>query len=208
MKKKIIIICLLVAVFAVGVYFGATDAYIKYENTVFEWLNPNNESNGFMKFMTDVGEASSIIAIIVVLLLIPQTRLTVGLPSGLIALFSRIVNTVIKSLVARERPVDKLLVVGEYSFPSGHSMNGAAFYLGLMLLILRICKTKQEKTFVCVLLIFITFTIGVSRLYFKVHYISDVLSGWSLGIVIAILGNELYGYILNRSKNGTGKIEV
>lgn len=208
MKKKLFIIIPLLAIFAVGVYFAVTDAYIKYESVIFDILNPENKSNGFMKFMTDAGEASSIITIIIVLLAIPQTRLKVGLPSGLIALFSRIVNTVIKSIIARQRPVDKLLVVGEYSFPSGHSMNGAAFFIGLMLLILRLCKTKQEKIIICILFISITFIIGVSRLYFKVHYISDVISGWCLGTVIAILGNEIYGFLLNRGKNGTGKIGV
>lgn len=208
MKKKLLIIIPLLAVFAVGVYFGITDSYIKYESVIFDILNPENAKNGFMKFMTDMGEASSIIAIIIVLLTIPQTRLTVGLPAGLIALTSRIINTVIKSLIARPRPVDMLLEVGEYSFPSGHSMNGAAFFIALMLLIMRLCKTKGEKSIICILFISITLIIGISRLYFKVHYISDVLSGWALGAVIAILGNELYGYIIDRRKNGTGKIEV
>ncbi len=201
MKKKLFVIIPLLIVFAVGVYFAVTDAFVEYELEVARLLNPKAGSNGLMKFVTDIGEAVPIIGIIIILLAVPSTRLSVGLPAGLTALFSRLVNSTVKDIIARPRPEERLLEISSYSFPSGHAMNSSAFYIVLMLLILRLCNKKSEKIIISVFFITLVFLIGISRVYFNVHYISDVVSGWCLGTVIAILADAIYGYALSRGKN-------
>ena len=63
-----------------------------------------------------------------------------------------------------------------YSFPSGHSSNAAATYGTIG----RCC----QKTWVRVLAVLIPLLVGISRFCLGVHYPTDVLAGWLLGVVI------------------------
>lgn len=63
-----------------------------------------------------------------------------------------------------------------YSFPSGHSSNAAAAY-GTV-------GRAYQKTWVRVLAVLIPLLVGVSRFCLGVHYPTDVLAGWLLGVVI------------------------
>jgi undecaprenyl-diphosphatase len=78
-----------------------------------------------------------------------------------------------------------------YSFPSGHAMNNAAIYITIMLCLLPLCKTKAQKGIVIAIFTIIPFIIGVSRIYFNVHFTSDVICGWCLGAIVAILMSEI-----------------
>ena len=66
----------------------------------------------------------------------------------------------------------------DFSFPSNHATNSAgfAFYIH--------CGSFPQLKF---LLIPLVFLIGWSRVYVGVHFPSDVIAGWVLGITIAYL---------------------
>lgn len=63
-----------------------------------------------------------------------------------------------------------------YSFPSGHSTNSMLAYGSVA----RYKKNKVITTIVAV----VVFLIGVSRFCVGVHYPTDVLCGWALGLII------------------------
>jgi undecaprenyl-diphosphatase len=108
----------------------------------------------------------------------------------LIATFSGlIVSTVLKHSFGRDRPdiVPHLSHVYTSSFPSGHSMLSAVVYLTLGSLLARLAPGYAVKIYFIAMALGLTFLVGVSRVYMGVHYPTDVLAGWTAGLVWAIL---------------------
>lgn len=95
----------------------------------------------------------------------------------------------LKALFGRDRP-DLAYRAAEAlnpSFPSGHAMLSAVFYLTLGALMARVLGKKRLKAYVLAWAILLSLTIGFSRIYLGVHWASDVLAGWSLGAAWAML---------------------
>jgi undecaprenyl-diphosphatase len=87
----------------------------------------------------------------------------------------------------RPRPdvVPPLQTVYESSFPSGHAMNSAIIYLTLGAMLMRIARGRVAKGYCMALAVLATFVVGVSRVYLGVHYPTDVLAGWIVGLAWA-----------------------
>jgi undecaprenyl-diphosphatase len=100
-----------------------------------------------------------------------------------------IFSAVLKQLFARPRPdlVPHGSAVYTASFPSGHSMMSAITYLTLGALLARVQTRKRLKAYLLCLAIFLTGLVGISRVYLGVHWPTDVLAGWTVGAVWAIL---------------------
>ena len=105
-----------------------------------------------------------------------------------------VLSPLFKGLFQRARP-DALMHLdqaGGYAFPSGHSLASATVY-GAIAVVAVVCLPRARVPVValCVLLVL---AIGVSRVYLHVHYLSDVLAGWSLGAAWSVaLGPLLLG---------------
>lgn len=95
----------------------------------------------------------------------------------------------LKSLFARPRPdlVPHLVAVASPSFPSGHAMLSAIGYLTLGALLARLVRSVRLKTYVIGVALLATGLAGASRVYMGVHYPTDVLAGWTIGLVWAIV---------------------
>ncbi len=96
---------------------------------------------------------------------------------------------VLKILFGRERPtvVSALATEVDLSFPSGHSLIASAVYPTLGLLLARTLSDRQLKVYVLAAAAGLTLMIGFTRIYIGVHYPTDVLGGWMLGLSWAIL---------------------
>lgn len=108
----------------------------------------------------------------------------------------------LKRLFSRPRPdvVEHLTQVYTSSFPSGHSMLSAAIYLTLGVLLARLVKELRIKAFFIIVAIFLTFIVGLSRVYMGVHYPTDVMAGWSAGLAWALLCWLVAAYLQRRGK--------
>jgi undecaprenyl-diphosphatase len=100
-----------------------------------------------------------------------------------------VLNWVLKQGFARARPdvVPHLREVMSSSFPSGHALTSAAVYLTLGALLMRIAEGRVAKYYCIAIAMFVTFLVGVSRVFLGVHYPSDVLAGWLIGMSWAML---------------------
>ena len=98
---------------------------------------------------------------------------------------AQLLNNVLKDLFHRTRPapVEWLAVPAQaWSFPSGHAMVSAAFYLFLAYLGWRIMRGRVRVLWTVGLLVLVL-AIGFSRLYLGVHYLTDVVAGYIAGFL-------------------------
>jgi len=94
-----------------------------------------------------------------------------------------------KNFVHRVRPdVFQYYRVSSYSFPSGHATISVALYGFLTYIFWDQVETKGKKKLCIYTGLLLVLSIGFSRLYLEVHFLSDILAGWSLGFLWLILG--------------------
>ncbi len=90
----------------------------------------------------------------------------------------------LKYLFNRPRPLIPLLKqVPGLSFPSGHAFMSFTFFGLLIYLIYRGVKNIWLKWCLIFFLLGMIFFVGLSRIYLRVHYISDVLAGYCFGLL-------------------------
>lgn len=93
-----------------------------------------------------------------------------------------------KALVGRNRPALPFALVDAdgYSFPSGHATGTAAIMVISAWILTRwLIRGWTGRVTVWAVTIGAGFLIGFSRVYLGVHYLSDVLAGWLLGMAWA-----------------------
>ena len=101
------------------------------------------------------------------------------------------VFTAVKQAYARPRPVGLGgIVPSSYSFPSGHATAATAVCLTLAYVYWREGFVRRPAALWFAILV--PLLVGISRVYLNVHWATDVLGGWSAGVVIAVLSIVLY----------------
>ncbi len=112
--------------------------------------------------------------------------------TGLLVLASviggTIISTVLKGWFDRPRPdLTGAVEVFTASFPSGHATVSAVTYLTIGVLLAERETRWPPRVLYVAGAIFLTGIVGFSRIYLGVHYPTDVIAGWSLGIAWALL---------------------
>ncbi len=116
-----------------------------------------------------------------------QHRLFLMLVAAVIG--GNIMNSLFKVFFARPRPdiVPHLREVVTYSFPSGHAALSATVYLTMGILLFEVVRAPRARIYCLCIAMLTTALVGLSRVYLGVHYPSDVLAGWAVGITWAAL---------------------
>lgn len=138
-----------------------------------------------MILLSTLGNSGLIWIAIAVVLLIPKRTRYCGITMlAAMAVSFLLGNLCLKNIIQRKRPcaVDtsvRLLIPfpSEYSFPSGHTLNGFTAATVIFLYF------KKPGVFALLLAAAIAF----SRIYLFVHYPTDILGGMVLGIVDAVM---------------------
>ncbi|HET7838258.1 MAG TPA: phosphatase PAP2 family protein [Rectinemataceae bacterium] len=112
-----------------------------------------------------------------------------GARLGILMFISGFVNLWLKLVFAQPRPYDldqsvALARESTFGLPSGHAQNSLVFYSGIEPLI--------PRPWGALAAIALPVLIGFSRVYLGVHFPSDVLVGWAIGLII-LLCDRLFG---------------
>lgn len=181
------------------------DAIYSFDYSILNYINEhfhNTFFDGFFSIITHLADAGWFwIALAALLLCFKKTRKT-GCVMGAALLMGVIFgNGILKPLIHRVRPYDNaawspavtratLLISppSDYSFPSGHTLASFEGAFGIFL-----CNKKWGAP-ALVLAVLIAF----SRLYFYIHYPTDVIGGMILGIGFAVAAFFIVGAIWNK----------
>jgi undecaprenyl-diphosphatase len=110
-----------------------------------------------------------------------------------------VLDPVLKSLVGRLRPVVAHPIAHGTgnSFPSGHSLGSIVCYGALLLVFLPVTRpgSRWRRAFIAGVVTLVAL-IGISRILLGVHYLSDVVGAWALGITW--LGITAFAFELGR----------
>jgi undecaprenyl-diphosphatase len=138
-----------------------------------------------MKFFTFWGSGTAMTIITSVIIIAFRSRRNYSFFSwaiGLNLITSSLLNKLFKGIFHRQRPdIYRLVDITGFSFPSGHSMVSICFY-GFIVYLLWVKVQSTWKYPLIILLILLVLCIGTSRIYLGVHYASDVLGGFSIGL--------------------------
>jgi membrane-associated phospholipid phosphatase len=131
---------------------------------------------------------------------------------AIIAISSSALMFWLKYLFHRARPQLPLIKSFTYSFPSGHALSSFIFCSIIIYLVWKSGLQKLWKWLFIILLLLFTLTIGISRIILRMHYPTDVIAGFCLGIAWVILSFWLlrkidYSNIFFKEKNPIIKSE-
>lgn len=105
-----------------------------------------------------------------------------------VAFSSLLIMFGLKLLFSRPRPLTPLLrEASGYSFPSGHAFMSFTFFGLLIYLVYNKVENKILKGLIIASLLAITLIVGSSRIYLRVHYFTDVMAGFSLGVIWLVI---------------------
>lgn len=144
----------------------------------------------FFLFITEFGYIRFLLLfLILILVCFHRERFAYLLPIHLAIV--TLLNFLLKQLFARPRPEFSLITETGFSFPSGHAMVTMAFYGYLLYVVVKLVKKKWLRNSLIVLFVSIIFLVGLSRIYLGVHYVTDVLAGYSISLVYLFLVTKI-----------------
>jgi undecaprenyl-diphosphatase len=158
------------------------------------WFAPRHtpQATAFWRAVTHLGDGP---VLVVVLLLVMSGLLWVGRwrSAVILALAAGLgygLSQTAKQVVRRPRPDvswELMPRAASPSFPSGHAEGAMTIYLGSALLITWRWQRAWFRRAIVLGGLLLALLVGVSRLYLGLHFLTDVLGGWSAGLACALL---------------------
>ncbi len=205
----------LLAVAGAGVGFGVLLMLVRFhweplyhaDHEAAEWFNnlvaPHHPLVTVLQAITDLGGRPMLIWLVTIaavsLLIRRQSRLAAYLI--ITGVGGLILDPSLKALVGRLRPVVDVPITHApgNSFPSGHALGSFVAYGALLLVFLPAMARRWRRPAIAIVAVLVVL-IGLTRIALGVHFVSDVLGGWLLGV--AWLGVTAYAFRLWRRERG------
>lgn len=197
-RRSMSISVVLAALFIIFAWLVLTDRLSSFDLLIIETIQ-GLESLLLTKAMlliTKTGEGLLLImitlAIMIVLFAVLRHRRELEL-LVFVSLTSACLNQLLKIIIVRPRPtLNRLIEVGGYSFPSGHSMAAFSLYGTVTYLLWKHIPNRAGRIVLLTLIGCFIVLIGLSRVYLGVHYPTDVLAGYLASASWLLLSISLY----------------
>ncbi|MEU6816121.1 phosphatase PAP2 family protein [Streptomyces sp. NPDC046860] len=99
----------------------------------------------------------------------------------------------VKTVVERARPAleDPVAHAPGYSFPSGHAMTATTSFAVFLLVLLPLVP-RRARVVCWAVAVLSVLGVGFTRVALGVHWFSDVLGGWLLGLAVVVLTGRAF----------------
>lgn len=169
--------------------------------------------NTITRVVTELGDYTGVFIVIITVGILTKFDERFFL-IALAAITMHFTNSAFKHIVLRPRPFEEFRWQYESStsFPSGHSATAGVLYTTSLIYILKSNLSDKIKLTAKIVLPLTIVVVMATRIILGVHYFSDVLTGASLGAIIAISysflmnpAHKLYQIVLNKIKQSLKK---
>lgn len=154
-------------------------------NSFNSWVNGRPGVVSVLDFVTFLGKPPTLMVWVVIAALVLwwRGRHRVAVFVVVTSLGGGIVDTLVKAAVDRPRPVVDHPVASALgkSFPSGHAMSSTVTY-GALLVALSPLMSPRLRRAATAFTVLLVLAVGTSRLFLGVHFVTDVLGGFILGL--------------------------
>ncbi len=206
-KRKIVLIVILLVLFFILTGLVVTGKMDVLDKSLFELLIKLKckPLTNILYVITEIGSTIGVIIVLITSLI--SFIKTKKLSDFKYVLMNTIIGVLlmkgIKEIVRRVRPSWKWIKEGGYSYPSGHTISAVLLYGTLLLIVSKNVQGKLRKPLIAFLSVMMIL-IPISRIYFGVHYLTDVLASVILGFIILIITSIIMDkeyYIRDKNKN-------
>lgn len=160
----------------------------EFDFAFLDWLQQNVRCgwlDWLMPKVTSLGYAAVLWVCIALILVTRQSRRRLGVKIAVGLILGAIISSILlKNIVARPRPcwinttIDMLInIPRDYSFPSGHTLAGFSSAITI--------ARSHKHAGICAFVVAVL--IAFSRMYLYVHFLTDVLAGAVIGIVVGLI---------------------
>ena len=187
-----------IGLFLLLTLFVALKLTTPIDTTFSKWVVQlhNPVFTAFFRFITDFGYVQILLILLVIILIVfHKYRFAYILPIHVT--ISVIFNMILKNIFARPRPeMIRLIDEAGFSFPSGHAMVTMVAYGYLIYVVHHYIQQKWLRYSLIAFLVFIIVSVGFSRIYLGVHYLTDVLAGYSISLFYLLVVTKMKIFLL------------
>ncbi|MBB2942670.1 undecaprenyl-diphosphatase [Actinoplanes lutulentus] len=211
----------LLAIIAVGLGFGALLLLVRFHwgplqnldrsvaDGLNRWASGSETVVAVLQQIASFGGRGFMIPLValLVLILLIRRRPRPAIYLIVTGLGAAILDPSLKALIGRVRPVVEAPVAQApgNSFPSGHALGSMIVYGMIVLVFLPAVRPKWRPFFIGAAAVIVA-AIGFTRIALGVHFVSDVLAGWLLGV--AWIGVTAYAFRMWRREAGRDLGEI
>ena len=186
---KLLPAAVLIIFFAVLAWAVVLNKTVAFDYAVIHFIRQfsNPYLTSVMKSITFFGNTGTLYVLvpaIVMLFLLARRPISEPLILTVSTLGGWLLIEALKLLFHRARPGDNPLVPASgFSFPSGHSLMSIVVYGCLALIIYSYFRRSSSiRALIALVAVVFIIMIGISRIYLGVHYPTDILGGYAVGL--------------------------
>lgn len=151
-----------------------------------------------LRLVQPIGRGWMLAVVIAVgIALVFRGHVRTGVFLAVAAVGSELLVDITKAVVGRHRPPVRLHLdpVTNGAFPSGHAFNSAVVVAAALVAIWHL-RRRPLPWWMWSLAAVVPFTVGLTRVYLGVHWITDVVAGWALGALwVFLLARACFGSV-------------